>query len=74
MIKYDFYNKELNLVIAKSDEFIIHKIGTDEEYSEAIDLFDHYDELDNTPRSRFQYEETDKPLPEDEPLTEEVVV
>lgn len=74
MTKYDFYNKELNLVIAKSDEFIIRKVGTDEEYTEAIDLFDHYDEVDNTPRGEFRYEETDKPLPKYEPLIEEVKV
>lgn len=66
MIKYDFYNEEKTLVTAKSDKWIIRKVGTEEEYSEAIDLFDHYDGVDHTPRGRFDYVETDKPLEEEE--------
>lgn len=35
---------------------MIRKVGTDEEYTEAIDL---------TP-CKFEYEETDEPIPEEE--------
>lgn len=35
---------------------MIRKVGTDEEYIEAIDLA----------TSEFEYEETDKPIPEEE--------
>lgn len=67
MIVYDYYNKEKTLVIAKSDNNkFIHKVGTTEEYSEAIDLIDHIDTIDGTPRSRFKYEETNKDIPTQE--------
>lgn len=47
------------------DGYVLHKVGTDEYYSEAIDL----------PTSNFEYEEVaepkeDNPLPEGEPNVE----
>lgn len=39
-----------------SDTYMIHKIGTDEIYIEAVDL----------PTSKFEYEETDELLPKEE--------
>lgn len=63
MIIYDWYDKERNLVVAKSnDDYKIKQEETGAEYDEAIDLFDHYDASDNTPRSRFHYSETDKKI------------
>ena len=41
-----------------SDTYIIRKVGTDEIYTDAIDVLD------------FEYEETDTPIP-DEPTTPE---
>lgn len=57
MIVKEFYIKRkdgVKLYKTYSDENkIIHKVGTDEEYAEAIDV-------ENAP---FTYEETDKEIP-----------
>ena len=62
MIVKEYYGTrkdEVRLYKTYSDSNkIIHKIGTDEEYAEAIDV-------ENAP---FEYEETDKDIPKiDEP-------
>ena len=67
MIKREFYRiREDGVRLFKSysdKEVYIHKIGTDEEYSEAIDV-------EGAP---YEYEETDKPI-EKEELLEEIEV
>lgn len=54
MITKEFYRTRgdgVNLYLTKSDAgFVIHKVGTDEHYDEAIDV-------ENAP---FTYEETDQ--------------
>ena len=63
MIVKEFYRIRedgVNLYRTYSDEdLIIRKIGTDEEYSEAIDI-------EGAP---YEYEETDKPIPVEDELT-----
>ena len=64
MVIYDWYDKERNLVVAKSnDDYKIRQEETGAEYDEAIDLFDHYNQ-DNKPVGRFHYTETDKKIEE----------
>lgn len=60
MIKKEYYTTrkdgvKLNRVYSDSNK-LIRKVGTDEEYSEAIDV----------ETSQFVYEETDKDVPKQE--------
>ena len=63
MLKHEFYQTRedgVKLYRTYSDrEMMIQKDGTDETYSEAIDV----------ENSGFTYTETDTPIPEDENLT-----
>lgn len=63
MLKHEFYQTRedgVRLFRTYSDqELMIQKDGTDETYTEAIDL----------ENSGFTYTETDVPVPEDEKLT-----
>lgn len=65
MIIKEFYKTRkdgVNLYRTYSDQnLFIHKIGTDEEYMEAIDV-------EGAP---YEYEETDKPIPVEEEVIEE---
>lgn len=65
MIKKEFFRTRedgVRLFKSYSDKGVyIHKIGTDEEYSEAIDV-------ENAP---YEYEETDKPIEKEEIQTAE---
>jgi hypothetical protein len=67
MIVREFYTQRqdgVNLFRTYSDENkYIHKVGTNEEYSEAIDV-------ENAP---YKYEETDKEIEQYEELIEEPI-
>lgn len=66
MIVRDFYktrNDGVDLYRTYSDaSLIIRKVGTTEEYTEAIDL----------ESAEYKYEETDKPIPREENIEEEL--
>lgn len=68
MIVKEFYKTRedgVNLYRTYSDQSLfIHKIGTDEEYLDAIDV-------EGAP---YEYEETDKPIPVEEEVTEEPLI
>lgn len=64
IIKEFFRTREDGVRLFKSysdKEVYIHKIGTDEEYSEAIDI----------EGAQYEYEETDKPIEKEEIQTAE---
>ena len=59
MVRYAYFNETKTLVRAYSDkDFKIQKVGTDEIYDDAVDVFDHIDSSDNTPRGIYKYIET----------------
>lgn len=52
--KFTHNGRELKRTYSNNDKMMLHKIGTDEYYGEAVDLIE----------STFEYEEV--PIPEDE--------
>jgi hypothetical protein len=63
VVKEFFRQREDGVGLYKSysdKEVYIRKIGTDEEYSEAIDI----------EGASYEYEETDRPIEKEEPLEE----
>ena len=57
---YEYYEGNKNLVISFSkNDYKIKQVETGNIYDEAIDIFDHIDQTDGKPRSRFTYVETD---------------
>ena len=60
MMDYEYYEGNKNLVISFSTEnYKILQKETGNIYDEAVDVFDHIDQTDGKPRSRFTYVEID---------------
>lgn len=68
MIIARIFDESRNLMITETDDEskMLQKIGTDEVYESAVDLIEGYREEggERIPYSRFEYEETEKPIAE----------